>query len=261
VDGHQIARLIGTSLASGFGGPEWGKLVERVSGEVQATIEAGGENDVIDTHTNRFRRSQNYSMRQGEHSVQVEANGEAAKMRITYTVMRVTQRGEYHDWCLSVTLDRVRIMEDADAFPDGAGDIYMRGRTADGYRGQVLNGHSFSIGDSDGRQVDSGDDFPFTAVDNPLNSEKILYFNDCQGLPPFLYIEVGVWDDDAPNDDEQIGMLPLMFTNRWLREHPGTRPIGSGGQTYYEVAGADSSEGKARIYLTLHSWDPYAAPD
>lgn len=109
-------------------------------------------------------------------------------IRVRYTVMRVTVREEHNDWCASVTLNRVRIMEDSDGFPSGDGDIYIRARVADGYVGEVLRQTTTHLPADEYEEVDSGDDFP--------THNQPLYFNECDGLPPFLYTEVDIFEND-----------------------------------------------------------------
>lgn len=250
IDGHRVAATIATAVTTAMAGPGWGGLVGTISGAVQDAIEEGADLDFIGTHTNRLRRSDNFGMAQGEHSVTIDVT--EGDIRVRYTVMRVTVREEHNEWCVSMTLNRVRIMEDSDGFWEGEGDIYIRARVADGYVGEVLRQQTTHLPADEYEEVDSGDDFP--------TRNQLLYFNECDGLPPFLYTEVDVFEDDGSwadrEQDDVLGVLPLMYTNRWLREHPGSHRLGSNGREYYQVTGADPSASKARIYLTLEIWDP-----
>jgi hypothetical protein len=248
--GHSIAAAVGTGVATAMAGPAVGTLVNRVSSAVQSALEEGQDLDVIGTHINNLRRADNFGMPQNGHAVTIDATN--GKIRLRYTVMRITVPQEYDDWCLSVTLNEVKILEDADGFLAGGGEIYIRARVADRYVGELLHQTSTNLPESGTTIVDAGNKFPVT--------NKQLYFNQCHGLPPFVFIEVDVFEsDDDPQTpgrtgDDVLGVLPLMFTNRWLREHPGQH------EYTYTVTGNDPSSEKARIRLTISVWDPHEGP-
>lgn len=253
--GHEVVRHIATVVTAALAGPGAGALANTVSSQVQELIEEGAEMDLVGTHSHQLLRSQNFGMTQDDGYSQAFSY-RAGDMKVDYTVMKVRQEADFANWCLRLTLDRVKIVQDADGFPAGEGEIYIRARAADGYAGTLLNERSRHFPNNGTRDVDGGDNYP-------LPDNRILY-ESCSGLPPFLYAEVGVFEDDSSFEcsgrtcDDVLGVVPLMFTNRWLREHPGTLQLGDNGETRYTVTGNDTGSEKAGIYLTLRIWNPNA---
>jgi len=273
--GHAVLAKVGTAVASYFLGPAGGAAVDRLSSAVQREIEQGGKRDTLATYSVSLKRSardgSTFGLPPQEHAKTFERR--AGNATITYTVMRVTQKDETNDWCVSVTLRGIKILDDADDLTQGAGDIYVRARVADSFdESEAIEGSNATQfrqhltdlpRNSYTKDVHTGEFF--IDPDDPAKKVK-LYSNTrgsgraarCGGLPVFLYIEVGVFEDDSQADcsgrtcDDVIGVLPLMYTNRWLREHPGSNQI------EYEAKGV---KGNARIYLTIDVWDPHADPD
>ncbi len=234
--GHQVVRVIASIVSGALAGPGAGGLAMTVSGEVQDAIEEAEDVDLIGTHTHLLLRSENFGMTQ-ENGYAESFTYRAGSMTVEYTVMKVRQEADYNNWCVRVTLDRVKIVEDADGITAGEGEIYIRTRVADGYAGSLLHETPRNFPNRGTTDVDSGDNFP-------LGNNRRLY-ESCNGLPPFLFIEVDVFEDDSSFEcsgrtcDDVLGVLPLMFTNRWLREHPGTHQLHDPDDVRYTVTGND----------------------
>lgn len=116
-----------------------------------------------------------------------------------------------------------------------------------------------SAGDRDTEDAHTGDDFPIKNVLRYTNASRSRNQPPSDpGLPVFLYIEVDFFEDDRQIDcfgrscDDVLGVLPLMFTNRWLPEHPGSNQLSYGMR---------SDSGRARIDLTIDVWNPNADQD
>jgi hypothetical protein len=258
IAGHKVAATVGTAVATAWN-PAVGATVKAVSGEVQKALEQSEDLDVIGTHTAILRRSDRWGWPEGRVAKTYDQT--SGDMRVRYTVQRITTRDQEKNWCVAVTLNPIKIVEDGDgdAGPFGDdGEIYIRARVADGYAGEFLDQKTTHLPSSGTKDVGAGHSYP--------KEPKKLYSNlsggKCQGLPPFLYTEVGVFEDDSGGYcgggracDEALGVLPLMLTSRWLREHPGTNPF------EYTVTGNDAGSEKARISLKIEVWNPAADPD
>ncbi|HEY7574301.1 MAG TPA: hypothetical protein VIB08_04010, partial [Thermoanaerobaculia bacterium] len=266
VVGHAVAAKVGTAVAGYFLGPGGGAAVDKLSGAVQEEIEKGGDKDILGTLavtlTKTARDGSTFGMRAGEHARTFER--QAGQVWFKYTVRRIAMRPNVGNWCATLKLDRIKIVDDSDDGTQGAGDVYVRGRTADGFAtGETSNEVSqldqktFSLPANGTRDVHTGSEF--------LRGDekgKVIYTNSrggrCQGLPTFLYAEIDVFEDDRQADcsgrtcDDVLGVLPLLWNQAWMRDHAGSRKL------EYNVRG---DSGKVRIGLTLDLWDPGADPD
>lgn len=269
--GHAVAAKIGTAIAGYFGGPAAGAAVDKLSGEVQKAIEKGGATDPLGTLTvtlaKASRDGSTFGMPAGRHDASWETR--AGNVWFKYSIHRVADRPAAASWCATVKLDSIKIVDDSDDFTQGAGDVYVRARVADGFvSGQTVDGASqldqktFSLPKNTyTRDIDTGHEFL-------RGTEKgmLLYSNTrgqgrearCTGLPVVLYVEADVFEDDSQADcsrrtcDDVLGVLPLLYTQAWMRDHPGSHKIA------YDVRG---DSGKAKVSLTLEIWDPNADPD
>jgi hypothetical protein len=261
IAGHQVLAKVGVAVATYFTGPSGGAAVDKLSGAVQKELEDGGHRDHLGTYTGALRRSNGdgstFGLPRGEHSKTFER--QVGKVRIKYTVRRIADRAEVKNWCATVTLDRIRIVDDSDDGTQGDGDVYVRARVADRfdmgeadvYGASQLNGRAIALPKNKYTvDVGTGHDFPSKNVQ--------LYSNGCHGLPVFLYVEVDVFEDDSQADcsgrtcDDVLGVLPLLLTQAWLRDNPGQRK--------FEID-ARGDSGKAKFYLTVNTWNPHADPD
>jgi len=239
VIGHAVLAEVGSAVAGYFLGPAGGAAVRSLSGKVQSEITKGGERDHLGTLTVTLPRTaadgSTFGLAPNEHSKIFER--QAGNVWIKYTVLRIAKSEDYNDWCVSVTLNKFKMVDDSDDLTQGAGEVYIRPRVADGFvTGEIVKGQNASQLNqktttlptrSYTKDVHTGDFFPI-----PREGVK-LYFNTtgsgrnarCKGLPVFLFIEVDVFEDDSQLDcsgrtcDDVLGVLPLMFTHQWLREH------------------------------------------
>ncbi len=267
--GHAVLAKVGTAVATYFLGPAGGKAVDELSSAVQKEIERGGKRDHLGTLSVSLKKSANdgstFGLPRGEHYKVFERT--AGKVKLKYSVTRIAKRERCKDWGLTVTLDKVKIVDDSDDFTQGDGEIYIRTRVADGFvDGEAVAGSNASLLNQttislprNGRTKDvgTGDFFPEKDVKLYSNIRNLR----AKGLPVFLYVEVDVFEDDSQADcsgrtcDDVLGVLPLMLTQHWMRDHPGKNEL------VYDVRG---DSGKARIYLTVEvtpSVDPNADPD
>jgi hypothetical protein len=258
--GHAVAAKIGTAIATYYSA-EGGAGVEILSSAVQRQIEDAARVDVLDgplpqTLLREARDGSTFGIRRGEHSRVFEPT-EGKNVWIKFSVLRVTAREVYADWCVSATLEKIKIVDDSDDGTQGDGDISIRARAADGYVAapiSQLDQHVVALPRSGERSVESGHNFP-------LGDPPRLYSNSrgsgrearCTGLPPFLFLEVDVFDDDDPSSDD-TAVLPLFFTHRWLRGHSNrSTPI------KYRVRGGGGL--RADISVVVRVWDPHEDPD
>lgn len=266
VFGHQVLAKIGTEVAGFFLGPGGRAAVDALSSAVQREIERGGERDSLGVHSvalaKTVRDGSTFGIPSGEHSARFER--QAGKVWVKYTVARIADRPAVRDWCVAVTLEKVKIVDDSDDLTQGAGDVYIRARVADGYasgeaagdaRASQLDQQTTSLPANGGtRDVHTGHHYPTRNVKLFDNNRG----GRCRGLPVFLYAEVDVFEDDSQADcsgrscDDVLGVVPVMFTQNWLRSHPGSH------QLQWDARG---DSGKARVHLKLDIWDPGADPD
>jgi len=259
--GHQVLAKVGVAVATYFTGPAGGAAVETLSSAVQKELEHGDDRDHLGTYTGALKRDNadgsTFGLPRGQHSKTFER--QVGKVRIKYTVRRIADRAEVAHSCATVTLDRIKIVDDSDDVTQGDGDVYVRARVADRFdMGEAdlngasqLNSRTISLPKNKYTvDVETGHDFPSKNVQ--------LYTNGCKGLPVFLYVEVDVFEDDSQADcsgrtcDDVLGVLPLLLTQAWMRDNPGQRK--------FEVD-ARGDSGKARFYLTVSTWNPNADPD
>jgi hypothetical protein len=259
--GHRVLAEIGGFFADYYGGPAGRAAHEALSSAIQDELERGIDQDHLGTITvslpRRARDRSTYGMPAGEHGITLETWSANGKVKITYTILRIADRPWVDDWCMTLYLDRVKIIDDSEDL--GAAHVYLRSRVADRYLDGVdING----TGASQLRQtsirwpnrgtidVDSGQDF--------LNGRTILYSNTrgsgrdayCSGLPVFLFAEIDVLSDDwgLSADDDAIGIMTFLIHQSWMRDHTGQSDI------RIRVRGTD---GSTRVYLTLEIWDPH----
>jgi hypothetical protein len=236
--GHAILAKVGMAVASYFGGPVVGAGVDKVSSAVQTALKDGGDVDIIGAYTNVLRKADHFGLNPQTHAVTLE--GAEGKMRVRYSILRVSTTEEHQQWIVAVDLDEVKMLKDPEGFLEGSAEVYGRVRLATGYQGQDLRQKSINLPTSGTKSVDKGEVFV---------ANRHLYTR--HGLPPFLYVEVGIFEDDSSivntgtTGDDVLGVLPLMFTHRWLREHPGANLF------VYTVNGSDPHEEKVRISLTI----------
>lgn len=271
VIGHAVLAKVGTAVATYFMGPGGGAAVNNLSSSVQNEIEKGGKRDSLGTLSvvlpRNARDGSTFGLPPNEQSKTFER--QAGKVWIKYTVMRIAKRQEYNNWCVSVTLNKIKIVDDSDDGTQGAGDVYVRARVADGYAmGEIVQGNenASELNQKSTILPENGHTKDVHTGDYFLKNDVKLYSNTrgagrnarCVGLPVFLYIEVDVFEDDSQLDcsgrtcDDVLGVLPLMYTQNWLRQHPGSNKV------EYDVRG---DSGKARISLTIDIWNPNADPD
>ncbi len=252
---HDLARHAGTAVATAMAGPAVGALVKVVSDEVHRQIVEGSDRDIVDRVIFGLGKADHFGMGQGGN-YQNDVIGEKGKATVSFDVRRVRVSDAYKDWCVGVSLDKVKIIEDADPGLKGDGEIYIRARVAYGFTGNdnaIYEQRTKQLPSNGGTvEVDAGHSFPLQDA-----RAKTLYVNSasggsCTGLPPFLYVEVCVFEDDDEDSDDVIGVLPVCVNNWWMRHHPGAT------QLTYRVRGADSDE-KAEITLTINVYRP-AAP-
>lgn len=270
VMGHAALAKVGTAVAGYFLGPAGGAAVDKLSSSVQKEIEDGGNRDSLGTLSVTLARTardgSTFGLPRNEHSKTFER--QAGNVWFKYTVRRIANRATVNDWCAAVKLDRIKIRDDSDDGTQGAGDIYVRIRTADafaagesGENASQLEQKVLFLPNSGTRDVHTGHEFL-----KPGEKGMTIYSNTrgrgrnarCGGLPVFLYAEVDVFEDDSQLEcsgrtcDDILGVLPLLYTQAWMRDHPGTT------KQEYDVRGDD---GKVRIGLTVEVWDPNADPD
>jgi hypothetical protein len=250
IGAHEVAAAIGTAVAGYFGGAEGASSAAAVSGAVQEAIEESADLDFLGTVTNSFRQEDDFGMDPRHWSVTIDDSDHEIGVR--YSIFRLNVSDTYANWCVSAVMNYVKMVHDGDGdFPlpfglgEDAGDIYIRARAADRYTGEALHATFTNLPEED---VYDGDKYP--------SQDVSLYFNNCEGLPPFLYLEVDVIDSDPYGADEDVlGVLPLMFTHSWLRKHPGRHTF------LYIETGNDFASEKAEIVITLEIWNPNADPD
>jgi hypothetical protein len=271
VIGHAVAAKIGVAVAGFFTGPAGSKAVDALSGAVQKEIEKGGDRDSLGTLTVTFTKAaldgSTFGLPAGQHDAAFETR--AGNVWFKYSLHRVADRPAVSGWCASVTLDGIKIVDDSDDGTQGMGDVYVRTRVADGFAvSQLVDGASQldqKVGslprNSYTRDVDTGHEFlrgnerGMTLYSNTRGQGRAAH---CTGLPVMLYVEVDAFEDDSQADcsgrtcDDVLGVLPLLYTQAWMRDHPGSHAI---------VEDVHGASGKARVSLTLNIWDPNADPD
>lgn len=271
VIGHAVAAKVGTAVAGYFGGPAAAKAVDELSSAVQSEIVKGGNRDSLGTLAVTFakaaRDGSTFGLPAGRHDADFETR--AGNVWFKYSVHRVADRPAVAGWCASVKLDKIKIVDDSDDGTQGDGDVYVRARSADGFVvGQMVDGSSqlnqkvfnlprnrYTRDVGTGYQFLRGDEVGMIIYSNTSGQGRQAR---CTGLPVLLYVEVDVFEDDSQADcsgrtcDDVLGVLPLLYTQAWMRDHPGSHKI------EYDVRG---NKGKARISLTFDLWNPNADPD
>jgi len=129
----------------------------------------------------------------------------SGQVRPTYRIMRLQPTPGRH---LKVTLKELYIHDDGDGWPSGKGDIAVFIRVCDGNR-------ATGAGDPQGcvtkrlpnRDVDDNHAWPAKNED-----ERILFQSPAAGAGPYLYIEVGVWDDDGALPWDMLGIVSTLLT-------------------------------------------------
>ncbi len=243
--GHKVVGKVATAVTTAFAGP-WGKVVDEASSGVQAAIESSSEKDVIGTYTTTWPRSgtegATFGMLRGRNSMTQTAGD--GNIRITYTIMRVSKTSASNGYYYSIVLEGIRILDDSDNTGDG--EIYVRARGVTGFadNGEMHQSKVVAIPNSGTVDVEDGRLVP---------GAKSHILASGMGLPVFAYVEVDVFEDDSGIEcsgrtcDEALGVLPLMFTNTWLREHIGRHPM------KYVVKGND---GKAEVLVNVEVKGP-----
>lgn len=249
---HDLARAAGVAVATAFTGPAGGAIVKVVSDRVHAALSdmAADEVGIVTAAHGRGDRFGTAAGGTFTNDIQ-SSNG---RLTVSYNIRRVGVPASHDDWCAAVKLKRVKIIGDADPWPKGEGEVYIRARVADGFtnsgNSSTLHQRTTALPASGGtRSVDEGKNFPLPAGGTVLYTN--LNAGRCVGLPPFLFIEIDVLEDDDESDPDIIGVLPIVVSNGWMREHPGITPV------TYRVRGADSDE-KAEITFDIEIWDPNA---
>lgn len=205
-----LAKAVGAGAAS----PLVSELGDKLGEYIAVWL---GKNQPIGTFTTNFGRDEDWGVweeyQSEEHCVlfycwtQVQETSiyeaKADNMIIRYTI----HRREALDVPVTVTLEPIEIIEDGDGFD---GEIYIWARVADAFSGELLREDITRIPDKGHQDEGDGNYHP----DQPMT----IFTTTAAG--PFVYVEVAVWDEDAPwagDDDDSLGIFSFSADSpAWL---------------------------------------------
>lgn len=119
---------------------------------------------------------------------------EMNKINVNWQVRRLQPTPGRH---LNVQLKNIHILDDGDSWPRGKGDIVVFTRVCDGLGCKVLQ-----FGE---RDFDDGEVWEI--------NQSIFRSNEQRGAGPYLYLEVGVWDDDSCLENwDMLGIVSTLLT-------------------------------------------------
>ncbi len=176
-----------------------------------------GSAENIGTHIKSYSRAQGWGADTSAVGTEQHYTYRAGDMRVRYRLDYFESPREIH--CspgrqIEVRLKPITIHDDGDSWPKGKGDIFAWARVCDGFStvtSSKMLPHEYIVRmpKSGTTDKDDGDKF---GVSWPDEGKLILrdYFPG-----PFLFVEVGVWDEDTPDTGDDHDMLGI-YSDWWI---------------------------------------------
>lgn len=190
------------------GTPGVGTATEMVAEEVgEAIVEEIGGAERIGTYAKAYPRGESWGIRNQVYEFR------AGNMIARYYIRRV----EAIDRPVELRLRPITIHDDGDDWTRGEGDIFVWVRTADKFVMDQLSGERMRI--PGGRHTVGKDDGE--VFGEKWGNQGITIF-DTHSEGPFLYFEVGVWDQYDPGVDahDMLGIFSGWVSGEYLEPEP-----------------------------------------
>jgi hypothetical protein len=153
--------------------------------------------ETIGTFANKFRSVNDWGVRDAIYQSNPETiNG---KIEVTYSIRRITIP---NDMKARVQLQRIKTHESGDF---ATGEVFMHTRVASNIAGEALDARIQRFPKAGHHSMGDG------ATWSNFGPNAVLYDGP---IGPFLYLEVGVWDEDNPGVGDDHDMLGIL-AQRW----------------------------------------------